>query len=194
MLTVGSDINGPEDICVQTPCNPSDFWPIFNVVSAGLRPHCGKIWIVSIDTYLILQRSTERFSPKPDLLFAAYQKDRTQLGLLAITPSTLAVLDESDRFDNNAWQSILTEAMMPVKIRFDGNDMIDVETGKKYGGLDLMISDYGEAFRFIVQCKGDNVNDFIKGDPYNKSDVGNLPFTLEEFVNKLTEAIRGNNE
>jgi hypothetical protein len=194
MLTVGNDINGPEDICLLLPVKSSDFWPVTNAVSAGLRPHCGKIWIAAFDDYLILQRSTEKFTSEPDVLFAAYQKDRSQLGLIALTPSTLGAVDESDLFDNEAWQAILTEAVLPVQIKFDGNDMMDIETGKKYGGIDRILNSQGESFRFIVQCKGDNINDFIKDDPYNKSDVGNLPFPVEEFADKLIKSIRGHYE
>jgi hypothetical protein len=169
----------------RIPAPTKEAWALVNSVSIGARPLMDITHILSVDECVILQRSSKQFSPTPDVLFYPEQKDH-ELGLVAITPDTLIVVDETG-LGKKQWFEIIREAALPTELMLDGNDALDAD-GLKCSGITEIKHQFGAICRMMIQCRGEDINKLLESDMNKKRTVGQLKHTVAEMADRV-EAI-----
>jgi hypothetical protein len=174
----------------RIPAPTKEVWALVNSVSIGARPMEDVIHILSIDEYLILQRSGQRFSPTPDVLFYPVRKEH-ELGQLAITPDTLIVIDETG-ISRDGWFGIIREAALPTRLFLDGNDALD-ENGLKYSGITEITHFLGKVCRMMIQCRGEDINKLLDADRNKKRTIGMLTYSVGEMADRIAGIVGRDN-
>lgn len=170
----------------RIPAPTKEVWALVNSVSIGSRELLDMTHLLSLDEYLILQRSSKQFSPTPDVLFYPVNKEH-ELGQIAITPDTLVVIDESG-LKLTEWFAIIKEAAMPMELFLDGNDVLDGH-GLKYSGITEISHQFGLVCRMMIQCKGEDINKLLETDPNKKRTIGQLQYSVNEMAERIEKIL-----